>query len=46
VLIVAGIISTLVTIGNKKKSKGTVLTTLIAIAGFVIGAIELVTGVM
>lgn len=45
-LIIAGIVSTIVTLINKRKSKGIVLTTLIAIAGFVIGMIELVAGVM
>jgi uncharacterized membrane protein HdeD (DUF308 family) len=45
-LIIAGIVSTAVTMVNKKKGKGIVLTTLIAIAGFVIGIIELVAGVM
>jgi hypothetical protein len=45
-LIVAGIVSTAVTMVNKKKGKGVVMTTLIAIAGFVIGTIELVVGII
>jgi len=43
---IAGLVSALVTMNNKKKNKGTLLTTIIAIVGFVGAVFELIAGVM